>query len=249
MPQFRLILTLAVLVFSPVLAVPVQTGTAHRTGASVKADGRVLNASYSAQRRFTSIGKGADGTSSRTESGGSEARDSQGRTYSAGERQWTYMDSGKSVLKSELLYRIDDPVAKTETRWDSTLKEVKVIHFPQYASEKNAARERCPAACSETDSFFSVEKLGRKVIEGVEVEGERRSYTVPVGKDHNDRPIVVAHETWYCPELKIVVLETNDDPRSGQTTNQLVNIIRGEPDVAKYRAPADYVVKNVQIPR
>src|ERR1035438_2683617 len=122
MPQFRLLLPLAVLVLSPALAVPLQTGTAHRTEASVETNDRVLNAPYSAQRRFTSVSNGADGTSSRSESGGSEARDSQGRTYSAGERQWTYMDSGKSVLKSELLYRIDDPVANTETRWDSTLK-------------------------------------------------------------------------------------------------------------------------------
>jgi hypothetical protein len=97
------------------------------------------------------------------------------------------------------------------------------------------------------DSFFKVEKLGRKVIEGVEADGERRSYTVPIGQDHNDHPVVVIHETWYCPELKIVVLETNDDPRSGQTTSQLVNIVRGEPDVAKYRPPAGYVVRDVQV--
>ena len=43
--------------------------------------------------------------------------------------------------------------------------------------------------------------------------------------------MVVVHETWYCPELKIVILETNDDPRSGETRNELVNIVRGEPDV------------------
>jgi len=162
------------------------------------------------------------------------------------------MDNGKSVLKSELLYRINDPVANTETKWDSTLKVVRVIHFPHSTSEENASGEQCPAPClgaGISDSFFSVERLGTKVIEGVEAEGERRSYTVPVGQDHNDHPIVVVHETWYCAELKIIVLETNDDPRSGPTTNRLVNIVRGEPDVAKYRPPADYVVKSAQIPR
>src|ERR1700679_1524794 len=78
---------------------------------SVGSHAPVLNAPYSAKRHFTSVKKLADGTVGRDESGGSEARDSQGRTYSAGERQWKY----KGVIKSETLYRIDDPVANTET--------------------------------------------------------------------------------------------------------------------------------------
>jgi len=57
----------------------------------------------------------------------------------------------------------------------------------------------------------------------------------------------VVHENWYCPELKIVVLETNDDPRSGRTRDELVDIVRGEPDVTKYQPPAGYVVQDVQI--
>jgi hypothetical protein len=208
----------------------------------------VLNAPYSAERRFTSIDTKADGTTNPTETGGSEARDSQGRTYSAGERLWTYIDHGKSVLKREMLYRVDDPVANTETRWDSTSKEVKVIHLPKNTSDGNAPEAGCPSVCPDIDdSFFKVEKLGRRMIEGVEADGERKSYTVPVEQGHNDHPIVVVHETWYCPELKIIVLETNNDPRSGQTTSQLLNVIRGEPDVSKYRPPADYIVNDVRV--
>jgi len=82
----------------------------------VNSDETVVNVPYSAQRRFTSIAKAADGTINRTESGGSEARDSSGRTYSAGERHWIYPEGGKSVLKSEMLYRIHDPVADTDTK-------------------------------------------------------------------------------------------------------------------------------------
>jgi hypothetical protein len=150
-----------------------------------------------------------------------------------------------------MLYRIDDPVAGTETRWDSMSKKVKMIHFPKTVLEGNASGAGCPAACTEAtidNSFFKVEKLGHRVIEGVGADGERRSYTVPVGQDHDDHPIVVVHEIWYCPELKVVVLETNDDPRSGQTTNQSVNIVRGEPNIANYRPPIDYVVNDVQVP-
>ena len=46
----------------------------------------------------------------------------------------------------------------------------------------------------------------------------------------------------------IVILETNDDPRSGKTRNELADIVRGEPDVTQYRPPADYVVRELQMP-
>jgi len=116
----RLLLLLGIL---PVL--PISAQTISTTTASGNPDGRVLKAPYSAQPRFTSIEKLPDGTTRSSESGGSEARDSQGRTYSAGERHWTYLDQGKSVLKSEMLYRINDPVSNTETRWDSITKEAR----------------------------------------------------------------------------------------------------------------------------
>jgi hypothetical protein len=210
-----------------------------------------LNVPYSGERRFTSIAKVADGTSNRSESGGSEARDSQGRTYSAGERHWTYNEGGKSVLKSEILYRIHDPVANTDTQWDSSSKEVKVIRWPKSVGKEDSSSPPCQT-CLESatsDSGEGTEKLGVKKVGGVVAEGTRTSYTVSAGKDHRDTPIVVVHETWYCPELKIVILETNDDPRSEETRNELVNIVRGEPDVSKYHPPADYIVHQVQIPR
>src|ERR1700742_4632772 len=75
-----------------------QIGAKCGVGVSVSADGIILNAPYSAKRHFTSVTKRADGTNDRSDSGGSEARDSQGRTYSAGERHWTYFDGKENVL-------------------------------------------------------------------------------------------------------------------------------------------------------
>ncbi|WP_130417051.1 hypothetical protein [Edaphobacter modestus] len=217
---------------------------------AVTRDETVVNVPYSAQRRFTSIAKAADGTINRTQSGGSEARDSSGRTYSAGERHWTYTEGGKSVLKSEMLYRIHDPVANTDTKWDSSSKEVKVIHWPKSVDEQGSSNQPCEVCfqAATSDSGEEAEKLGIGEVGGVVAVGTRNSYTIPAGKDHHDTPVVVVHETWYCPELKIVILETNVDPRSGETRNELVDIVRGEPGVGKYQPPADYIVHQVQIP-
>ena len=219
---------------------------------AISTDVPLRNAPYSAKRHFTSVTKHADGKISRIEAGGSEARDSQGRTYSADERQWTYFDGKKDVLKSELLYRVDDPVANTETRWDTTSKVAKVIHSIQTGSSVDVSVAQFLGTCDETGANASwdvVEKLGRKAIGGFIAEGARCSYTVPAGQDHNDRPIVVVHESWYCPELRIMILETDDDPRSGTTRNELLDIVRGEPNVVQYRPPADYVIRRIELPQ
>jgi hypothetical protein len=121
-PHSRAIL---VFCFLPITAIPAQTGEGRST-AVLNDAGRVLNTPYAAERRFTAAQKRADGTVERTTAGGSEARDSEGRTYSAGERHWTYLDGGKPVLKSEMLYRVRDPVARTDTSWDTTSKEVRL---------------------------------------------------------------------------------------------------------------------------
>jgi hypothetical protein len=247
MPQIRLTVLLAMFGLSA-LAIQTQTDANGVGTLSAAPNSRVLNAPYSAQRHFTSMMKLADGTINRSESGGSEARDSQGRTYSAGERHWTYLEGKKSVLKSEMLYQIHDPVAKTDTKWDSSSKEVKVIHWPQNSPKQDASEAEVRTAI---DAFKLnglgdvVEKLGVKTLGGVVVDGTRNSYTVSAGQDRNDQPIVVVHESWYCPELKIVILETNDDPRSGSTRNELLDIVRGEPDVTQYHPPADYVVRGI----
>ena len=224
-------------------AIPAQRAIPPTTTSNTSG-GRVLNAPYSAMRRFTSVEKLADGTTRSSKSGGSEARDSQGRTYSAGERHWTYLDHGKSVLKSEMLYRIDDPVSNTETRWDSTSKEVKVVHWPKGG---NSGTVDIGAFLPPFPGELT-EKLGVRTIEGVIAEGTRSSYTVTGAQDQNGQAVSVVHESWYCSELKIVVLETNDDPRSGTTRSELVGIARSEPDVTKYRPPANYVVHDVRLP-
>lgn len=207
---------------------------------SAVADETILNVPYSAERHFTSVTRLADGTTHRTETHGYEARDSEGRTYSAGERLWVYLGNEKS----EMLYRIEDPVARTNTKWDSTSREVKVIHWqskPQVADESKAME-------AFTMHYSTTEKLGVQKLGGLVAEGTRGSYTVPAGENHPDQPVVVVHESWYCPELKIVILETNEDPRNATTRNELVNIVRGEPEVTKYYPPSDYVVHDVQIP-
>jgi hypothetical protein len=88
------------------------------------------------------------------------------------------------------------------------------------------------------------ESLGTQTIEGVMAEGTRITHTIPAGKIGNDRAIVTVSERWYSPELQVIVLSKTRDPRIGETTYRLTNIVRSEPDPALFQVPADYKVES-----
>ncbi|HKQ72173.1 MAG TPA: energy transducer TonB [Blastocatellia bacterium] len=98
------------------------------------------------------------------------------------------------------------------------------------------------AASSVTKSTANTEQLGKKMVEGVECEGERAVTTMPVGTIGNDRPIETINETWYSPELKIMILSKRSDPRFGESTYSVTNITRSEPDAALFQAPSEYTL-------
>lgn len=86
------------------------------------------------------------------------------------------------------------------------------------------------------------EKLAARIIEGVRVEGVRRTMTIPVGAIGNERPIVVTSEEWTSPELKVLVLSESNDPRTGTSTYKLVNLKRADPSPSLFQVPSDYTV-------
>ena len=84
------------------------------------------------------------------------------------------------------------------------------------------------------------ESLGKQMVEGVECEGERVVTTMPAGTIGNDRPIETVNETWYSPELKIMILSKRSDPRFGESTYSVTNITRSEPYAELFQPPSDY---------
>jgi hypothetical protein len=86
------------------------------------------------------------------------------------------------------------------------------------------------------------EKLDPQTIDGIQVEGRRYTTTYPVGSVGNDREIVTTNEVWTSPELGVVVLSKNNDPRNGDHTQKLSNISRDEPDPSLFQPPAGYEI-------
>ena len=104
--------------------------------------------------------------------------------------------------------------------------------LPPISSKPSTADERITTS----------ERLGTKILEGVSVEGQRITWTYPIGSVGNDRPIVTTKEIWQSRELNTTILSTSYDPRSGESIHALINISLAEPDPSLFQIPPGYKV-------
>src|SRR5262249_2199242 len=63
-------------------------------------------------------------------------------------------------------------------------------------------RVEAPLKTGAVQKDVKTEPLGKKTIEGIEVEGMRTTITIPAGQIGNERPIEVVNEQWFSPVLK-----------------------------------------------
>ena len=86
--------------------------------------------------------------------------------------------------------------------------------------------------------------LGLQTVEGVPAQGTRVTRTIEAGQMGNSLPIVITTETWFSPDLKVLVSSKSSDPRIGDTTYKLTNIQRAEPDPSLFQVPPDYTIRD-----
>ena len=89
--------------------------------------------------------------------------------------------------------------------------------------------------------------LEHKTIDGVAVEGHSTRTVIPAGQIGNEQPLTITNEEWRSPDLNVLVMTRHTDPRSGESTYRLTNIIRAEPDASLFMVPPDYTVKDTGI--
>ena len=93
--------------------------------------------------------------------------------------------------------------------------------------------------------IVTTEDLPPETLQGIQVSVVRKTTVVPAGRSGNDAPITKTLQTWTSPELRLLLKEQWDDPRSGERVVELDDLSRSEPDAALFRPPSDYVVKSV----
>ena len=99
-----------------------------------------------------------------------------------------------------------------------------------------------------TGMYEPAEDLGEQVLEGLLVKGTRMTDTIPAGTIGNDRQIDIVTERWYSEDIDAMVLERYSDPRFGETTYRLVNVVLGEPSPDLFQVPQGYDVKSPEMP-
>jgi hypothetical protein len=94
----------------------------------------------------------------------------------------------------------------------------------------------------------TIESLGTRIIEGVEVEGVRVTSAVTVKVAGREQAGKVVYERWYSQELRRDVLIKLSDPRFGEAMYRLTGIDRAEPSPDLFKIPAGYKISPAVFP-
>jgi hypothetical protein len=201
----------------------------------------VIGQPYSAVQVHRTVRKLADGTTISHEGHHGVARDAQGRV-----RVEMPMDEGRNGGPDTVMVFVLDPVAHTLTNWTTGPKANKTASVVKLPAER---KSRVAAQVPTSDStrpqpIVTTEDLGMQTVQGLAVSDVRTTTIVPAGRSGNDAPITKTQEVWTSPDLKLVMKEQWNDPRSGERTVELENFSQAEPDPALFHPPQGYEVKS-----
>jgi hypothetical protein len=200
--------------------------------------GTVTGQPFSLVETTTSVRTLSDGTTMTNVEQKNVMRDAEGRErIEIGHQRNGAMQFG--------VVDIIDPVAKERISLMVGQKTARVMHMPEWKSSWDSAKAAKFAAGGTNRPGFvapTVVKLGGQTVAGVYAEGTRTTRVIPVGKEGNDHEIQSVTETWFSPDLKIVVGRTTSDPRFGTTTTVVTNLTRSDPAASMFQVPGDYTV-------
>lgn len=178
----------------------------------------------------------ADGNSIRTKTTALLARDSQGRTRweetTSGHAGWTIITDPLAAATYVLrpAESPDDRLIAARLMNPGGKKQFMLAGLGERQPEKQSGE-------------MTRQVLGTRIIDGIVVEGEKETRTVPAGAVSNESTITLISETWSSPDLGLVMLRKRFDPRVGETIYRLVDIKRVEPDPSLFQIRADLLTK------
>jgi hypothetical protein len=129
--------------------------------------------------------------------------------------------------------------AEKKQREVETMARVALAEYPgEPVDELKLAR------AGRFEGMMTKKDLGERVMEGVTAHGVRTTTVIPAGGIGNEQPITIVSESWRSLDLQVLVATKHSDPRAGETTYRLVNIVRAEQDRSLFEVPADYTLRD-----
>jgi hypothetical protein len=202
----------------------------------------ITGAPYTATASDTFTQTLANGNTIQRTTTATVARDSSGRTYEQRTVTGGPFTSGNGPTTITF---IEDPVAGYSYVLNATTKVAmrRAIHTPggNGPLAQGTPRGERPANPNvvETD-------LGTNMVNGVNAQGKRSVHTIPAGTIGNAQAITSTNETWFSPDLHVIVSATRNDPRTGATVYALTNVQRAEPAATLFQVPSDYTVQDAR---
>lgn len=194
-------------------------------------DKLVAGKPFSAEIEISDTKRLFDGTTVQKKRSGAQYRDSAGRTRREMPLEIGGLVSGSGDGKPQLLVFINDFGAKARYFLDANSKVAR--KHPLAASEPQ--EPALPPGAQK-------ESLGQRVIEGIACEGTRITVDIPFSD--GGKTLKAVTETWYSPELDVIVLAKHTDPIVGEHIFRLTNIVKGEPQADLFVVPAGYKIES-----
>jgi hypothetical protein len=196
----------------------------------------VTGAPFSASEVRTSQQVLANGTVIQRQEQRQIYRDGQGRVRTETTRQGP---NGEA----RMLVTISDPVAGVVHELDMTHKTVfnRQARFTAQ-TPRNTTGNPSPRIRGGTQTETK-ENLAAQTINGVFASGTRVTRTIPSETIGNSQPIQRVQETWMAEDLKVPVMTTFSDPRTGTVVTQFTNINRSEPDASLFQVPSGFTIR------
>jgi hypothetical protein len=202
------------------------------------------SAPYSAKETTVKVQTLTDGTTATETFVELVWRDAEGRTR---REMIRHTDAGaeyRSVI-------ITDPVGGIYLKWTVGNESAgRVTHiWPTMPAQRRTApppsglQEPQGAVSPGPTPNFQRETLPAQEINGIYSEGTRTIRTIHLNEASRNRVIQVMNELWLSPELKIIVRHIHDDPRTGRSTTNVTDVVRGDPDSGLFEPPEGYVLR------
>lgn len=184
----------------------------------------------------------ADGNRIQRSTTGTMARDSQGRTR----REMTLPAIGGwaagNTTPPHVVF-INDVVAGKQYVLQPDRKVAHSLQMRRRGGRPQILGSENSGAGAGFGRNVTTTSLGTQTINGVVAQGTLYTHTIPAGQVGNEKPIVITTERWYSPDLQMVVMTKRTDPIRGNSTWELTNIQRQEPDASLFQVPSDYTMK------
>ena len=206
----------------------------------------VAGSPFSAEAEQLMVQVLRDGSSFQRKTAALIARDSQGRIRNERHEVLPASSNRKPIIYSVHIYDPDtrlstflNPYTHVASQW--------ILPNPP-STEPPSNRWTHLVGSSASNPNFQVQALGASVMDGIDVEGFRKTVTLPAKVSGTDRPVVVTDEIWYSQQLHVNILSKHDDPRTGSLTLTVSEINVNEPDVEWFAIPPEYKLVDLTPP-